>query len=173
MFQQTGLLDKYKDIYFDPRYRLPLYQAALHDSIITTHHWSAPSLKLKNVLAVNEALELLYGVPPLYHLNIAELAKRKQEIQKHYAFFSPNYRKLATVPLSGFSWLTPDHLVQKTEFGDEASVVANFSARSYAYRGHAVAPTGVLLIWKKTGQVVAYTSQYAMVSAAAALKGPQ
>jgi hypothetical protein len=161
MFKQTVLPDKYKDIYFDPRYRLPLYQAALHDSIITTHHWSAPSLKFKNVLGVNEVLELLYGVPPLYHLDISELAERKQEIQRHYAFFSPNYRKLAAVPLTEFSWLTPDHLVQKTEFGDEASVVANFRASAYQYQGHAVPSTGVLLIWKKTGQAVAYASQYA------------
>jgi hypothetical protein len=170
-FAQTVLPDKYKNIYFDPRYRLPLYQAALHDAIITTHHWSVPSLKFKNVLAVNEVLELLYGVPPLYHLNIGELAKRKQEIQRHYAFFSPNYRKLATVPLSGFSWLTPDHLVQQTEFGDETSVVANFGTSPYTYQGHAVPPSGVLLMWKKTGQVAAYASQYATVSPATTPKG--
>ena len=85
----------------------------------------------------------------------------EQEIKRHYAFFSPNYRKLATVPLTDFSWLTPDHLVQKTEFGDEASVVANFSAAEYRYQGHAVPSTGVLLVWKKTGQAVAYASQYA------------
>jgi hypothetical protein len=160
-FTQTVLPPKYKDIYFDPKYRLPLYQAAFHDSIITTHHWEYPTWKFKNVQGVNEVLELLYGVPPLYHLNVGELGKRKQEIQKHYAFFSPNYRKLATVPLSGFSWLTPDHLVQKTEFGDEVSVVANFSASPYRYEGHAVPPTGVLLMWKKTGQAATYTSQYA------------
>ena len=160
-FVQTVLPDKYKNIYFDPRYRLPLYQAAFHDSVITTHHWAAPSLKFKNVLGINEVLELLYGVPPLYHLNVSELAKRKQEIQRHYAFFSPAFRELALVPLTEFSWLTPDHMVQKTEFGGEASVLANFNNQPYTYRGHAVPSTGVLLIWKRTGRIELYASKYA------------
>ena len=159
-FAPTVLPDKYKDLYFDPRYRLPLYQAALHDSVITTHHWSAPSLKFTNVRGVNEVLELLYGVPPLYHLNIGELKEKKQEIQRHSAFFSSNYRHLATVPLTDFSWVTPDHLVQKAEFGDQASVLANFSSRPYTFQGHTVPPTAVLLFWKKTGQSATYESQY-------------
>ena len=159
-FKQTVLPDKYKDTYFNPEYRIPLYQAAFHDSIITTHHWRTSSIKFTNTLAINELLELLYGVPPLYHLNLNELAKRKHEIQMHYAFFSPNYRKLATVPLTDFVWLTDDHLVQKTEFGADASVVANLSGVAYTYQQHSVPAASVLLIWKKTGETLTYTSQY-------------
>lgn len=40
-------------------------------------------------MGVNEVLELLDGVPPLYHLNLKEFAERKQEIQRHYKFFRP------------------------------------------------------------------------------------
>jgi hypothetical protein len=159
-FKPTILPDKYKDTYFNPQYRLPLYQAAFHDSIITTHHWSAPSTKYSNTLEVNELLELLYGVPPLYHLNLEELEKRKQEIQTHYAFFSPNYRKLVFSPLSDFTWLTEDHLIQKVEFGTEATVIANFKNTPYLYQEHQISPNSVLLIWKATGRTVAYKSQY-------------
>ena len=160
-FRQTVLPDKYKDIYFDPRYRLPLYQTVFHDSIVTTHHWLAPSTKFGNTLAVNELLELLYGVPPLYHLNLAELTRRQHELQTHYAFFSPNYRRLAVLPLSGFAILTPDRLVQETEFGGEARIVANFSPAPYVYQGHSVPPAGIMLIWEKTGKRETYVSQYA------------
>jgi hypothetical protein len=93
-------------------------------------------------------------------MNLNELAKREHEIQMHYAFFSPNYRKLATVPLTEFVWLTDDHLVQKTEFGADASVVANFSGVAYTYQERSVPATSVLLIWKKTGKTLTYTSQY-------------
>jgi len=160
-FKPVDLPAKYKDTYFDFTHRLPLYQAAFHDSIVTTHHWSAPSTKFTNVLAVNELLEFLYGVPPLYHLNLAEWGKRKHEIRTHEAFFSPNYRKLALQPLSDFAWLTSDHRIQKTEFGNEASVLANFGDSVYRYQGHVIPESGILLIWKKTGQAVTYTSQYA------------
>jgi hypothetical protein len=140
---------------------LPLYQAAFHDSIITTHHWSAPSLKFKNVLVTNELLELLYGVPPLYHLNPEELTLHKKVILEHYKFFSPNYRKLAEQPLTDFAWLTADHSVQKTEFGQEAVVIANSSTTPYTYRGHSVPAQGVLLLWQKTGQALTYRSVFA------------
>jgi hypothetical protein len=159
-FKQTILPDKYKDTYYNPEYRIPLYQAAFHDSIITTHHWGTSSIKFTNTLALNELLELLYGVPPLYHLNLDELEERKHEIQTHYAFFSPNYRKLAFSPLSDFTWLTNDHLVQKTEFGADASVVANFSGSAYTYQEHPIPPNSVLLIWKETGETLTYKSQY-------------
>jgi hypothetical protein len=159
-FRQTVLPDKYRDIFFDPRYRLPLYQAAFHDSIVTTHHWLAPSTKFTNTLAVNELLELLYGVPPLYHLNLAELTRRRSEMRTHYSFFSPNYRKLPLLPLSEFAFLTADRLVQETEFGGEARVIANFSDAPYVYQGRSVPPAGILLVWEKTGQQATYVSQY-------------
>ena len=107
---------------------------------------------------MNELLELLYGVPPLYHLTLEELKRREPEIRKHALFFSPNYRKLALLPLAGFAWLTPDREVQETRFGEEAIVVANFSRRLYTYEGHGVPPSSVLLLWKKTGEVLIYTS---------------
>jgi Glycosyl hydrolases related to GH101 family, GH129 len=159
--KQTVLPARYKDIYFDEKHRLPLYQAAFHDAIVTTHQWSAPSLKFKNVLGVNELLELIYGVPPLYHLDLGAWQQHKDEILRHYRFFSRNYRELALLPLSEFALLTPDHEVQETRFGDVAAVVANFGAKPYAYPEHAVPPNSVLLIWKKTGKALVYTSQYA------------
>ena len=168
-FRQTVLPDKYRDIFFDPRYRLPLYQAAFHDAIVTTHHWLAPSTKFRNTLAVNELLELLYAVPPLYHRNLAALAKQSRELQAHYAFFSPAHRKLALLPLSDFRFLTPDRLVQKADFGDEASIVANFGGASYAYQRRTVPPAGILIIWKKSGEAQSYVSQFASHWSPAAL----
>ena len=159
-FKPTRLPGKYKDIYFDPRYRLPLYEAAFHDSIITTHHWSTPSTKFTNVQEINELLELLYGVPPLYQLDLAEFEQRKQEIQTHNAFFSSNYRNLALSPLTDFTWLTQDHLLQKVEFGTQASVIANLRDAAFRYQEHTVPPHSILLIWKKSGKAVRYTSQY-------------
>ena len=116
--------------YFDPRVRLPLYQAALGDQVIVSHHWSFDSLKLNDVAADWELMEILYLVPPLYHLNRETWPQRKDSITRHYAFWSPLHRVLATAPLVRFQWLSEDRLLQRTTFrhptGD-ITVTVNFS----------------------------------------------
>ncbi len=46
--------------YFDPQVRIPLYQAALGDELIVSHHWSLDSLRLSDVARKRELMELLY-----------------------------------------------------------------------------------------------------------------
>jgi hypothetical protein len=110
--------------------RLPLYQAALGDQMIVSHHWSFDSLKLSDVAADRELLEILYLVPPLYHLNRETWPQRKDAITRHFALWSPLHRVLATAPLVRFQWLSEDRLVQRTTFrhpsGDTA-ITVNFS----------------------------------------------
>jgi hypothetical protein len=145
-FKPVPLKPTYKKFYFDPRYRIPLYQAALHDSVITTHHWSFGSFKLSDLTQTRALLELLYGVPPLYHLNPAEFTKRKDAILHHYAAFSPLHRETAFLPLTDFAYLTPDRLVQRTTFGDAHHVIANFSAQPFVHNGQTLPPGSALLI---------------------------
>jgi len=123
---QVPLKPKYKKFYYDPRYRLPLYQVVFHDSVIATHHWGNASMKFKGVVGTVALLEQLYNVPPLYHLNHAEFKKHRGHILNHYAFFSPLHRELALQPMTRFEWLTEDKLVQQTTFGDGTRIVANF-----------------------------------------------
>lgn len=47
-----------------------------------------------------ELLELLYNVPPLYHLNLSEFPKRRQQIKHHYDFFSPLHGETALLPMT-------------------------------------------------------------------------
>ncbi len=105
---------------FEPEFRLPLFQTVFHDSVIATHHWSFASLKTKDCAKTVELLELLYQVPPLYHLNLAEFQKRKPQLKRHYDFFSPLHRETALLPLADFQWLTPDGTVRRATFGDNA-----------------------------------------------------
>ena len=116
--------------WFDPRDRLPLYQAVFGDCVITTHHWGGASLRYKDHVDTVQLLELLYLVPPLYHLNRDRWAKDKQRITKHFAFWSPLHRKLAKAPLVDFAWLSKDRLVQRTSFETPEGLVhltANFA----------------------------------------------
>ena len=144
-FKPVPLKASLRSVYFDPTLRLPLYQAVFHGSVITTHHWLFDSLKLSNVRAENELTQLLYNVPPLYHLSAATLAQRLPAIQRQDAFFRPLHQRLATQAMTDFRWLTADRQLQQTTFADGTRLVANFSAtgrEGYASRSVTALPVG-------------------------------
>ena len=98
-----------------------------------THHWSFESLKFANVAATRELLEILYMVPPLYHLNRETWPDRKNRIVRHFEFWSPLHREVASAPLTKFEWLSEDRLVQRTTFrrsSGDMMLTANFSGRA-------------------------------------------
>jgi len=129
-FKQVPLKEPFRTVYFEPSMRLPLYQAVFHGSVITTHHWLFDSLKLSNVRAENELTQLLYNVPPLYHLSAGTVKQRLPIIQRQDAFFRPLHERLATQEMTGFRWLTADRRVQETTFADGTRLIANFAERS-------------------------------------------
>ena len=138
-FKSVPLKEPFRRVYFEPSMRLPLYQAVFHGSVITTHHWLFDSLKLSNVRVENELAQLLYNVPPLYHLSAATLKARLPVIQRQDRFFRPLHQRLATQAMTDFRWLTVDKLLQQTTFADGTRLVANFSAmEKEGYAGRSV-----------------------------------
>lgn len=142
-FKSVPLKEPFRTVYVEPTMRLPLYQAVFHGSVITTHHWLFDSLKLSNVRVENELTQLLYNVPPLYHLSAATLKQRLPLIQHQDAFFRPLHQRLAMQEMTGFRWLTADRRVQETTFADGTRLVANFSNEEKA--GYAARSVTALL----------------------------
>lgn len=157
--KQVPLKPNYLYHYYDPRFRLPLYQMVFHDSVITTHHWGSGSLKFENAIGTLALLELLYNVPPLYHLNIEEFSKHKAWIKRHYAFFSPLHRQIGGQAMTDFQWLSEDKLVQRTEFGDIVEILANFGENPFRYKGVIVTGGSVVARWLETDQIKVFSLQ--------------
>ena len=155
--KQVPLKSRYFYLYFDPRFRLPLYQIVFHDSVVTTNHWHSGSLKFKNAVETLALLELLYNVPPLYHLNTARFSKHKAWIKRHYAFFSPLHRQAGGKAMTDFEWLSDDKLVQRTEFADTVEIFANFGTEPFEYEDVAIPGRGVAARWIDTGKVEVFT----------------
>jgi hypothetical protein len=66
----------------------------------------------------------------MYHLNRETWQKRSQRIIRHFAYWSPIHRALATSPLIRFEWLTPDRQLQRTTFSSPqgpVTMTVNFS----------------------------------------------
>ncbi|MFB3881497.1 MAG: glycoside hydrolase [Armatimonadota bacterium] len=157
LLKRVPLKPYYRTFHFDPAFRLPLYQTVFHDSVVTTHHWHHSSLKFTDQVQTVELLELLYNVPPLYHLNSAELAEHGSRIAAHNAFFAPLHRELGLLPMTDFAWLTDDRMVQSTVFGDEVELVANFSNRPFDDSTAAIPARNVLARRLGTGATTVYT----------------
>jgi hypothetical protein len=121
----------YRTVVFDPRYRLPLYQAVFHDAVINTHHWTMDNLKFTDVKTTRNLLSQLYNTPPLFNLSRGTLAARLLEIVKADARFRPLHEVLWDKALSDFRWLDKDGWVQQTTFSDGSVLRANFSDRRY------------------------------------------
>ncbi|OIK05250.1 glycoside hydrolase [Streptomyces monashensis] len=117
---------------YDPRYRVPLYQTVLHDSVVSTERWELSWSKLPDQSRTRALLAMLYNVPLNVVLDKAELDAHGRQIAQLQKYFEPLHKAAATRPMTGFRWLTPDRLVQRTTFGDGVlTVTANFSDRAH------------------------------------------
>lgn len=137
---------------YDPRYRLPLYEAALHDSVISTDRWELNELKIPAIMQTKALLESLYNVPAIWVLNIDTLKNNANRFKTYYQFFSPLHQVAALQPLTLFKWLSSDRLVQQTQFGNVLTITANFSNNIYMDIGSLC----VKAVWIDSGKSSVY-----------------
>ena len=145
--------ERYQYFYYDPRFRLPLYEIVFHDSVVSTHQWANGSLKYSNVLDTVALTELLYMVPPLYHMNLDEFEKHREIMKRHYDFFSPLHRKVGFAQMTDFIWLSADRMLQCAVFGEQVEIVANFSQELRRYQELEIPARSVLAKWMEDGKV--------------------
>jgi hypothetical protein len=150
--KQVPMKERYQYFYYDPRFRLPLYEIVFHDSVVTTHQWANSSLKYSNVLDTVALTELLYMVPPLYHMNLDEFEKHQETMKKHFAFFSPLHRKAGFTQMMDFNWLSADRMLQSSVFDDRVEIVANFSPELRRYKVFEIPARSVLAKWTEDGK---------------------
>ncbi|KKZ95956.1 MULTISPECIES: glycoside hydrolase [Bacillus] len=123
----------YKNIHNNPVYSIPLYKLVYNDSIITTHQWSWGSFRIKDEIGNRMLSEMLYNVPPLYHIDKNEWEKSKSIITSYLKVWSPFHEKAVTKPMTNFEVLSEDRQVQSTTFGKNMKVIVNFSNQDFTY----------------------------------------
>ncbi len=131
-FRPAKVKQPYRTVEFDPRYRLPLYQAVFHDAIVSSHHWNYDNLKFSDVQTTRSLLSQLYNTAPMFHLSRATLAARLPAIKRADASFRPLHQALWDKALTDFRWLDRDGWVQQTTFSDGSTLTANFSEQPFA-----------------------------------------
>jgi Glycosyl hydrolases related to GH101 family, GH129 len=147
LFQAYNASNEFIRSSYNPRYRLPLYEAVFHDSVITTDRWELSELKIPAIRKTKALLQNLYNVPPIWILDQKTLQKNKKYFVDYYNFFSPLHQMAGVEALTTFDWLTDDHLVQQTQFGNRLILTANFSDGPYEDIG----PHCIQAEWKEDG----------------------
>ncbi|MBO8192577.1 hypothetical protein ITI46_13005 [Streptomyces oryzae] len=118
---------------FDPAYRVPLYETALHDSLINTDRWEMPYDKLPAQKTDRALMSVLYNTPLNFVIGDANLDSTGKEMATLQRYFAPLHRAAGTERMTDFRRLTSDHQVQRSVFGDGTlTVTANFGKKTYA-----------------------------------------
>ncbi|MFF3114766.1 glycoside hydrolase [Kitasatospora sp. NPDC057904] len=119
---------------YDPRYRVPLYETALHGSLVNAERWELPFGKLPEQKTTRALLAVLSNTPLNFVLSDKDPrdAQNLRELAALQQYFAPLHQAAGTEPLTSFRWLTEDHLVQRTVFGDGTlTVTANFGTTAH------------------------------------------
>lgn len=131
-FRKVDLTPVLHTVLFDPKYRIPMYEAVLHDSVVSLDRWELPFNKFPAEQPTRTLLSMLYVTPLLYALDMETLNSEGFQLARLQQFFASLASNAGIEPLTGFTWLTGDHLVQQTSFGDDTlSVTANFGSSDY------------------------------------------
>ncbi|MGI5336709.1 glycoside hydrolase [Streptomyces sp. CA-181903] len=117
---------------YDPAYRVPLYETALHDSLVNTERWELPYDKLPKQKTTRALLAMLYNTPLNFVLDGPSIKERGTELAALQRYFSPLHKAAGTEAMTDFRTLTGDRTVQRTVFGDGVlTVTANFGTTAY------------------------------------------
>lgn len=155
--KQVPVKEQYVQIFLNPRYDVPLYKLVYNDSVITTYHWDWSTFKIKDKIEDRMLREVLYNVPPLYHLDSTEWEKYKMAIAAHTAVWSQFSKDAVQEEMTDFEYLTDDGLVQMTRYGEQLIAVANFTDAEYQYEKYSIPGHSVLI--NQNGKNVIYTPQ--------------
>ena len=129
-----------RNILHNPRYRIPLWELVYHDCTVSYYYWADSTLMYPELTKTKDLFCALYGLPPIYSMNVSIWNKLKRDVAASYARATPVARRTMFSRMTGFEVLTPDRLVQRTRFANGVSVTANFSDKDYALGDGTVVP---------------------------------
>lgn len=155
-FSKEIVLPKKADyLYYNEKFNIPLYQLVYNDSIIGTHHWIFHTLKIKDRQRDVMLREILYNVPPMYHLDRKTLHEKGDIISKHSNFFSSIHKQLINCEMLSFEYLNNNNLFQKTKFSNGTEIISNFSNLDLYYKNLKINKKSLIII--KKNKIAYYT----------------
>lgn len=151
--KRIPIKDNYYTLFADPRYDAPLFRLVYNDSVVTSYHWDWSTFKIKGATQERMVREVLYNVPPLYHLDAAEWEIYKDDIVAHTKVWSAFARRAVLQEMTEFRYLKEDGSVQQTGYGGELKVIANFGGVPYSHEGQEIPGRSALIITPESASI--------------------
>lgn len=95
-------------------------------------------MKFSNEWEATALLQLLYMVPPLYHLADEVLDRDLPVIAAYDRIFRPLHERLFNVAMVDFKVLSTDRALQQSSFADGTRITVNFSSEPMVAQGTTV-----------------------------------
>lgn len=144
--KQVPVKEKYKLLFLDTKYTIPMYKLVYNDSVITTHWWGWGTLKIENAIKDRMLYEVLYNVPPIYHIDKWEWEKHKDSIIEHTTVWSKFSEKAILQEMTDYKILSNDRTLLMSEYGKDLRVIANFSEQGAQYEGNLIKGKSLLIL---------------------------
>lgn len=116
----------------DPVRRIPLYQLAFHDYVVGTWVWRDTNFQSTPYLWKKNLFNILYGTMPMWHITRPLWEQHKAAMIESYRQIHPVRKRIGFAEMTNHGWLTPDRLVQHTDWGTGDRVIVNFGDRPFA-----------------------------------------
>ena len=95
-------------------------------------YWGDYNNKLPALWDKRNLFNILYGTPPMSHVQPRDLAKKtKARFVQSYKNVCPVARAVGYSEMTGHRFLIPDRSVQQTEFANGTTVTVNFGEKPY------------------------------------------
>ncbi|MCP8378569.1 glycoside hydrolase, partial [Clostridioides difficile] len=143
--KQIPVKERYKKIFIDPIYSLPLFRLVYNDSVISSHQWLWGTLKIKDEVGSRMMKEVLYNTPPMYYIDRTEWEKHKDEIISNNKVWSAFNKKAIKKEMTDFKFISEDRLVQMTEYGEDLKVLVNFSQKDIKYNDEVIKANSLVI----------------------------
>lgn len=144
--KQIPVKKVYKTALMDPAFTIPLYKMVYNNSVITTYEWLWGNFKVQGEVKNRMLHDILYNVPALYHLDQDTWQKEKNVIIKNNKVWEPFSDLVSNEEMTNFKVLSPDRLVQMTQYGNNVKVISNFSNNIVTAEGYTLKPQSLVIV---------------------------
>ena len=154
MVKQVPVKDELKSIFLNPAYNVPLYKLVYNNAVISSYHWDWSTLKIQDEVERRMLYEMLYNVPPLFHLDAFEIEKHLDIIAAHSKVWSAWSKQIIQSEMTDFSVLSEDGMLQRAVYGPN-SICVNFDSAERTVGEITLPPLPAML--QASGETTVYT----------------
>ena len=108
---------------------IPTFELVAHDLLFSSWDRQDANHRVSERWPLKNLFNALYGNMPLWHLTRDIWEEKKEIFKKSYQRISECTRAIAFDEMTDHQWLTPNGLVQMTEWSSGRYVIVNFGSK--------------------------------------------